>query len=420
MVDKLFLESVRAALQGRPLQWEGSVTREEWDQLFQLAMQQSLLPMVYQSVHGCEQFRAAGADVDGQIRQRVRHMVVGQVIRTGDFLSIYRALAVRGLEPIVVKGILCRQLYPQPDQRISSDEDLYIPEGAFEAYCEALAAAGMTGRPWELEKAHMLHELAWDKKDSGLQVEIHKQLFDDSTEAYGGLNELFAQAFEQSIQVEIDGVSIRAMDHSHHLLFLILHALKHFMGSGFGLRQVCDIVLYAQAYGSEIDWQWLLECCHQVHAEIFTAALFDIGVRQLDFDPKRACYPDCWRQITVDSEPMLADLLSAGIYGNVDMSRKHSSNMTLTAVADHRRGASVGAGSGKLAALWRTVFLPRAVMAQAYPYVDKCALLLPVAWCSRIVKYLKESAGKADNRAADSIKLGNQRIELLKRYGVIK
>lgn len=35
------------------------------------------------------------------------------------------------------------------------------------------------------------------------------------------------------------------MNASDHLFYLICHALKHFYHSGFGIRQVCDILLFA-------------------------------------------------------------------------------------------------------------------------------------------------------------------------------
>ena len=35
------------------------------------------------------------------------------------------------LTPLIVKGIVCRDLYPNPDLRTSNDEDLYIPRDQF-------------------------------------------------------------------------------------------------------------------------------------------------------------------------------------------------------------------------------------------------------------------------------------------------
>lgn len=63
------------------------------------------------------------------------------------------------------------------------------------------------------------------------------------------------------------------------------------MHSGFGIRQVCDIVLYANAYGAQIEWDKLVVQCQHIHAEIFAAALFRIGQKYLTLDCKTACLP---------------------------------------------------------------------------------------------------------------------------------
>ena len=55
-----------------------------------------------------------------------------------------------------------------------------------------------------------------------------------------------------------------------------------------------------------------------------------------------------------------------------------------------------------------------------YPYLKEKPYLLPLAWVNRILKYGKETAGgSADNNAAQSIKIGNGRVALLKEYRII-
>ena len=120
-------------------------------------------------------------------------------------------------------------------------------------------------------------EVPYYKKGGSLHIELHKELFSSESEAYGNLNHLFADVFDRKIQEEINGVPIYTMCHTDHLLYLILHAFKHFLHSGFGIRQVCDIVVYADTYGSKIDWDYVLEQCRSIHADIFAASLFDIG-----------------------------------------------------------------------------------------------------------------------------------------------
>ena len=40
---------------------------------------------------------------------------------------LFDKMRQNGLTPLIVKGIVCRDLYPNPDLRTSNDEDLYIP-----------------------------------------------------------------------------------------------------------------------------------------------------------------------------------------------------------------------------------------------------------------------------------------------------
>ena len=112
---------------------------------------------------------------------------------------------------------------------------------------------------------------------------------------------------------------------------------------------------------------------------------------------------------------MLADLLDSGVYGDATMSRKHSSTMTLNAVAADRRGRKAGRH------LLRTLFPGRSTLVGRYPFLRTKPWLLPVAWVRRIAHYAAERRGAGtDNRAAESLRIGSGRVELLRRYGIIK
>ena len=45
--------------------------------------------------------------------------------------------------------------------------------------------------------------------------------------------------------------------------------------------------------------------------------------------------------------------------------------------------------------------------------------MLPVAWVQRIVHYASEKQSGTDNSASGFIKLAKERIELMKRYGIM-
>lgn len=172
-------------------------------------------------------------------------------------------------------------------------------------------------------------------------------------------------------------------------------------------------MLYANAYGSQIDWLRMLEQCKAIHAEQFASALFRIGSRYLTFDPVKACYPKQWQEIQVDELPMLEDLLDSGVYGSANRSRLHSSTITLNAVSAQKKGKKAGNH------LFKTIFPSAKALSGRYRYLERKPFLLPVAWMDRILHYRKETAKTQGNTAAESIKIGTQRIELMKQYGVI-
>ena len=140
-----------------------------------------------------------------------------------------------------------------------------------------------------------------------------------------------------------------------------------------------------------------------VHGECFAAAVFDAGERYFGME-----YPPFFER--ADCTALINDALDGGIYGASDMSRKHSGSMTLEAVDASEKGKT-----GR--PLLRTLFPNRSVMEARYPWVKKSAALLPAAWTARIAKYAVSRG--TDSSAAESIRIGNERIELMKYYKII-
>lgn len=390
-----FLHIAKAAVSGGTLPAEGV----DWPTIFTLANQQKLLPILFEFVRKMP-IAEENTALFSVTKQQVIGQVLNQTVRSAEFADLYRKLRTAGLHPIVVKGQLCSRLYPLKDHRISADDDLYIPDAEFMACHKQLLANGLaTDTP--ADELAVADEVSYTKNGSPLYIELHRHLFDSSEDAHDELNHFFTDLNP----VEIDGFF--AMPPHEHLLYLILHAYKHFVRSGIGLRQFCDIGLWARAYHDEIDWRLLHGQCASVHAATFATAVFHITRDYLgiDFD-----LPALWDS-PIDVEPMLHDTLCGGVYGSNDYIRLHSSTVTLNAVKASR--------TGKKSSVLRTVFPKRKYLERSYPYLKKHPYLMPRAWIQRIVHYASEKQSGTDNSASGSIKLAKERIELMKRYGVI-
>ena len=408
---KLFLMILRSALKDQRPELDRDIPTEQWQALFRLADIHKLLPLVYEAVQALPSLDREQALL-ADMKQKVRCQVIAQTLRTGEFLTLNDRLQEAGVRPLVVKGVVCRNLYPKPDHRLSSDEDLLVPAGEFERCHRVLTEFGMaTTEPAQnLESAF---ELPYRKEGSPLYIELHKQLFAPGSEAYGHMNRFFERVHDRAVTMDIQDHRVYTMDPTDHLFYLLCHALKHFLHSGFGIRQVCDISLFANAYGDRVDWLEILENCKAIRAEKFAAAVFRIGSNHLVFDPEKAAYPSVWAEIEVDELPMLTDLLSGGLYGDSSMSRKHSSSITLDAVAAQKTG-------GKTKNAWISSVFPSAAKLEGrYSYLKKHPHLLPVAWFNRLWNYGKEIRRIKDDSAADALKIGNKRLDLLKTYGVL-
>lgn len=141
--------------------------------------------------------------------------------------------------------------------------------------------------------------------------------------------------------------------------------------------------------------------------------MFKIGKKYLIFDEKKACFPEEWRKIKVDESLLLRDILDAGVYGYEGRERRHSSNLTLNEVSRQWNGERKNP-------VLQTIFPSLKSMKNEFAFLKKIPFLLPAAWLIRILRYEKEMRKNAHKNVTDALKIGNQRIELMRKYKIIE
>lgn len=373
----------------------------EFHELLVLSAEQKLIPAVYDKI-GCLE--------EQSFRQQAMREIFSQVQRTEDFLRVYEKLCDRGLKPVVVKGIVLRNLYMKPDYRVSADEDVLIRKDEFPIWEEVLSQEGFVRRHQILEDKKLPYEISYVNLVTGVHIELHFQLFPERSEAYGHLNQEFLNVFDKITCEVINGRKVWTLLPTEHLYYLICHSLKHFLHSGVGIRQVCDMIVFAEHYGKEIDWSYLEKKMARLRIDEYWNGIVDIGRRYLGFDVEKACYPVHMLEYDTDCQNMLYDMLTGGVYGGNTMERLHSSNVTLAA----REKGVKGLGTG----IRKSLFPNVEYMKKRYPKLMKYDVFLPIAWIVRITEYALET-GRTKNGLSGSIKIGKKRVELLKQYHLI-
>ena len=400
-VQAALLCTLRAVLHGEEVPDPG-LSGEDWQKLLRLAEEQEILPLICDAVFRCDSFRSFETGDKQRFRERTLELAYRQVVQTNEFLTLVLHAQAEGLDPVVLKGITVRSLYPKPMLRPSVDEDLLVSREETEKYHRFFLSEGLEPDEPEADLSSA-DELSYHKPQSPTYIELHMSLFPPDSDAYGDCNSLFENVSERSVRVQVEDVSLRVLEPTDHLLYLICHAYKHFLHSGVGIRQVCDMGMLAEAYGGEIDWQRLVRGCASIRIDRFAAALFRIAEKHLGFP-----LPEAFSGYAVDEGPLLTDMLSGGLYGTVDEDRLHSGSITLDAVAAQK----LGRGRRSLAA---SLFPSASSLAGRYPYLRRRPWLLPLAWAQRAAGYLKNRK----TSAAASVEIGEQRVLLLKQYGII-
>jgi len=404
--ETVFLRLLRAAVGEGDGAELPALTDAEWAAVFSLAERHHLLPLILDAAH------RAGAPLDVRAllpyKRRAARLTALQTARTSAFLSLYRALADRGAAPLVMKGLICRALYPEPDFRFSADEDLLIPPSEAAALYAILTERGLR-TDTAVEELSSAWEVTWTSPDGTVLLEVHTAPFPPDSGAYGDFNDAFPGLYDRAVTERISDTDVRTLAPADHLLYLACHALKHFLHGGCGVRQLCDVCLFARAYGGVIDWPELLSRAETIRAADFLRAFLALGERHLGVAP--AGFPEPLG--TGDGEDLLADLLQSGVYGSSTMSRKHSSTVTLAAVENAKRGASP-----ERLPLRRLLFPSFAAMSRRYPWVKRHPIFLPAAWLHRLATYARQRR-PGENTPAEALRIGRERLALLERYGLL-
>lgn len=403
--QKLLLEAAACAARGERLRREAPVPEADWAALLPLAAAQKLLPLAAEAL--CELPEAAASPGFAALRGAARRQVLRQTQKDAAFLRLLRALREAELPVLTVKGCVCRRLYPNGALRISADEDLLTPPELAARTAALLQDCGFAPAEASQGKDPAVEETAWNGPE-GLHIELHPSLFPQENGPFDHLETVFSGVFDRAVVYPLeDGTPVRSLSPQDHLLYLLLHAMKHFIRSGFGLRQLLDVGLWARRYGPELDWPLLLRQTRQVRAERFTAAVFALAEQYLGLTVE---LPSCWTELETDPLPLLLDLLDAGIYGSSTRSREHTARITQDAVAAQQ--------SGKRGGLRTAVFPAARTLVEDYPVLRRHPSALPLVWGKRLVRYARRSR-RAEN-PSETVKLGRQRLALLRQYGILE
>lgn len=334
------------------------------------------------------------SEIGNALRNEAAKHIYIQTLKTHRFLDLYRLMIEAGAKPICVKGVICRGFYPDPDFRESSDEDIIVSDKDYIICSEILKKHGF------IENEDKPNETGFVHCQSGLKIEVHKSLFPEQG-VYSEFNSLLGDMTELYDSVLYENTKLLCPSADKHFLYLVLHSFKHFVGSGVGIRQICDMAMFAR--NNTINWTEINKKCEQVGATGFLNGVLVVANKYfgLELTEIKAAIPSFNENMNVDN--FIEDLLEGGIYGTNSADRIHSGLITLNQYNVSRNDKKVS-----------TLMPPLKKMKKKYPFLQKYPILLPIAWIMRLALYTA-----SDHDSSQALKIGKKRTALMKEMNII-
>lgn len=249
--DKYLLQLIRQSLQ---VEQENQMVGAgiDWEKLFFTAKKHAVLSLLYDVLSEDEKMPLQGVlnTVSRQTVQQSYHLL---------FLTAYlvEIFEKSDIQVIVLKGVGTASLYPVPELRKSGDIDLLLADTKdLEKAKIVLEQNGF----WLDEEQKSQHHYAYVSKDK-ITVELHDKLAGpfDNEKTTRILEEIQAECKDNYSKAETMGMELPLLNEAYQAYYLLLHMLQHFLRAGFGLKLLCDWVVFWKRPLSEEDKEKFME-----------------------------------------------------------------------------------------------------------------------------------------------------------------
>lgn len=250
----------------------------DWEALKNLAEEQGLSAVVLDGVEKLpEQQRPPKVFLLGWIGEMLQGYEHRYDLYCKTISELSGFYSSHGYKMMILKGYACSLDWPKPEHRPCGDIDIWL-------FCKQREADELV----EKEKGVMIDygkyvHTVFNWGD--IVVENHYEFFD--TKRYRSLAKLehvLEELANDSNSVEIHGAKVYVPSANLHSLFLIIHALNHFVSIGISLRQVLDWAFFVEKHTKDIDWEWLNKLVEEYHMKDFIGCLNAICIEELGFD----------------------------------------------------------------------------------------------------------------------------------------
>ena len=315
--------------------------------------------------------------VPAEIREKYESEFLSTIaittMRDEEMKSLISLLNKNGIDHLLFKGYIVKDLYTVPELRTFGDIDFAI-RSEDRSQCNDLLCSNGYRLLDDWEPVY-----SYEKNVE--HYEVHTELLDSNLNNNYDYQSYFLSFWEHSVCIDRHTYELEL---EYHFLYLLMHLAKHLYSSGAGIRMYLDIAFYLRAFRDKIDWSHFKKEARTLKIERFVNTVFTALYKWFEIESPIPLKD-------VDSafmDEFLTFTLNGGVFGFEGDSAK------LAQVRKNSQGQSVKRAD----TLLKRAFPSADTIKSRYTYLEGKPWLLPVAWVHRFFKknnttaeYLNES-----------------------------
>lgn len=396
--QKQFIDILSAGIRGKSA--DKVYDNVEWDEVIDLADKHKVEGIIYLALRKSKLISNIGEEKISLLKQKAAITGITQSRHISGLSTVLNKINERNISVIVLKGLVVREFYPQPDQRSMNDADILVHEGDVEKVKQLLIDMGYV----YLEDHKASHHIALVHHKYPF-IELHWNLF--KRDGFSNELEHYERLiWRRAIKVNVGEAEVLSLSYEDLALHLCMHMAAHLAATGFGVRQLCDLVLLVEHKGDEIDWNSFIMKARMYGFEKFGKIIFLLCNKLFNMEaPKEINIKVVNNKKYVSA--LLDEIFEAGVHG-----KKEMANQFATQVAFNFEEKDSNATLGAINRYFRFIFPKIDDMSDKYSYAKKVKILAPIAWIHHLfagvfaseysfkdkVEFLTKGAAKAANR----------------------
>lgn len=364
----------------------------ELNRLCNMADKHVVLPFLYD-------YFADHENISEGIKDKAEYVATKTVLQSYRLLflckGICEACEKEDIPVAILKGVGTASYYKVPELRKTGDVDILLLDE--KKADEAVSLLEKLGFTKEREQSS-IHHIAF-RNEEGIEIELHTMLAEpfDNEKMNSYMESILKEAADNVKYQDILGVTMPILDDGFHSYELMLHMLQHFLRSGFGLKLLCDWVVFWNREVRECEKEKYVRLVTESGIKDFSDMITLVCVKYLGLKEENVKFMNLSSNFKVES--FVEEIFEAEEFG------KSSKDRMVTM-----------RGSG----LFDYIREFHHQMRLNFPKTGKCFLLWPVLWIITLFRFVKNNRIIRKTSTYSILKKAGNRSKMMEQLGLFK